>query len=285
MLKNIKTISMTIDYIETHLQEKLELDAVADAVHYSKYHLHRMFTNIAGMTIHDYIQRRRLSEAAKLLVCSNTPILDIALLAGYNSQQSFTDVFKAMYKRSPHQYRTEQIFYPLQLRYTLNENPSMEEIQWRKRIVLAKHDDIPLWMDLVHLVIDGFPYLDEQDYLKQLHSCIEQRQAFILKDTDIAIGVMAFCAKTGRIDFLGVHPQYKKQSITKAFLQKISSELIPPATSITITTFREGDKADTGYRDSLKCLGFAEAELLTEFGYPTQRLVLSMDLPQGMDHA
>ena len=43
---------------------------------------------------------------------------------------------------------------------------------------------------------------------------------------------------------------------------------------ISVTTFREGDKADTGYRKAYKELGFAEAELLVEFGYPTQKLVL-----------
>ena len=47
--------------------------------------------------------------------------------------------------------------------------------------------------------------------------------------------------------------------------------------SISITTFREGDKADTGYRDAYLNLGFAEAELLTEFGYPTQRLILAKE--------
>lgn len=46
---------------------------------------------------------------------------------------------------------------------------------------------------------------------------------------------------------------------------------------ISITTFREGDRADTGYRKALKELGFAEAELLTEFGYPTQKMVLAKE--------
>lgn len=44
--------------------------------------------------------------------------------------------------------------------------------------------------------------------------------------------------------------------------------------NISVTTFRKGDKADTGYRKAYKELGFAEAELLVEFGYPTQKLVL-----------
>ena len=37
---------------------------------------------------------------------------------------------------------------------------------------------------------------------------------------------------------------------------------------ISITTYREGDRADTGHRREIKNLGFAEAELLVEFGYP-----------------
>jgi hypothetical protein len=43
---------------------------------------------------------------------------------------------------------------------------------------------------------------------------------------------------------------------------------------ISVTTFRKGDKADPGYREIFQKLGFAEAELLVEFGYPTQRFVL-----------
>lgn len=43
---------------------------------------------------------------------------------------------------------------------------------------------------------------------------------------------------------------------------------------ISITTFREGDRADTGHRREIKGLGFAEAELLIEYGYPTQRFIL-----------
>ena len=49
-----------------------------------------------------------------------------------------------------------------------------------------------------------------------------------------------------------------------------------------MTTYREGDKADTGHRKLLKHLGFAERELLIEFGYPTQRFVISPKEKEGM---
>ena len=41
-----------------------------------------------------------------------------------------------------------------------------------------------------------------------------------------------------------------------------------------MTTYREGDRADIGHRELLKNLGFAEKELLIEYGYPTQRFVI-----------
>ena len=111
----IYNIEKVIDFIENNLNGKLDLETVANAVHYSKYHIHRMFTDVVGMTIHDYALRRQLTEAAKLLVFSDKAIIDIALICGYESQQAFTVAFKAMYKLPPAEYREMQEFYPLQL--------------------------------------------------------------------------------------------------------------------------------------------------------------------------
>ncbi len=76
-----------------------------------------MFSKTLGMTLHDYQRRRQLTEAAKLLVFSQKPILDIALLSGYESRQAFNSIFKSMYKLPPNKYREEERFYPLQLKY------------------------------------------------------------------------------------------------------------------------------------------------------------------------
>lgn len=284
MTGNTQNVIAAIDYIESHLYEKPDLEAVAEAVHYSKYYLHRMFTDTVGLTIQTYAQRRRLTEAAKLLVFSDKPILEIALAAGYESQQSFTDIFRAMYKKPPHQYRAEEEFYPLQLRYVLNENPAKsEESCWQQEITYATDADIPEWMKLVRLVIDGFPHLDEKSYVEKLQEYIRNRRALILKDESTAIGIMAFHERAGSIDFLGVHPQYRKKGIAKAFCEKALHELAY-SEIITVTTFREGDKADTGYREVFKKIGFAEAELLVEFGYPTQRFILKKDETEGRGH-
>jgi GNAT superfamily N-acetyltransferase len=225
-----------------------------------------------GLTIHDYIQRRKLTEAAKLLVFSKKTILEIALTAGYESQQAFTNIFKAMYKQPPAQYREKEEFYPLQLEFVPVRKLTHMEIN-KSMIHFAQPEDIPDWMTLVRLVIDGYPHLEEKFYIEQLTRCIAEHRALILRNGNDVIGAMAFSYTTGSIDFLGVHPQYRHQGVTKAFLDKLMDEL-PRGEKISITTFRAHDKADTGYRDEYKQLGFAESELLTEFGYPTQRFVL-----------
>ncbi len=120
---DIDNIVAIVAYIKGHLQENLDLDKVAAGIHYSQFHLHRMFAQITGITIHDYIRWRKLTEAERSLAFSKKPILEIALAAGYEGQQAFTGIFKSMYKRTPIEYKRNQKFYPLQLAFGLNRNP------------------------------------------------------------------------------------------------------------------------------------------------------------------
>lgn len=272
MKDHVVNIETVIDYIETHLDGKIDLEQVSEAVHYSKYHLHRMFTNTVGMTIHDYVQRRQLTEAAKLLVFSDKPIIEITFICGYESQQSFSSAFKSMYKIPPAEYRDNGTFYPLQLRFTLHRN-MVNRVFTKDDIRFAERADLPAWMNLMRLVIDGYPVMNETDYSNAITKCIDEKRALVLKHGNILIGAMAFSNQSGCIDFLGIHPQYRNKGIQKLFLDALLETYLP-GQEIYTTTFREGDKADIGHRDLLKQLGFAERELLMEFGYPTQRFVL-----------
>ena len=125
MDNNLRSITHIVDYIETHLEEKLDLDSLAQEIGYSKYHLHRMFSGIVGFTIHSYVQRRRLTEAARLLAFTDKPIMEIALLAGYETQQSFSVAFRALFDCSPQALRKKRDFYPLQLKFIVNGNKQL----------------------------------------------------------------------------------------------------------------------------------------------------------------
>lgn len=120
MKTNLETIQDIVFYMEGHLEERLDLDSLCRVAGYSRYHLSRMFSAVAGFSVHTYIRRRRLTEAARLLVFTDKPVMEIALLAGYETQQSFTVGFKAMYKCSPLAYRRKREFCPLQLTLTVD---------------------------------------------------------------------------------------------------------------------------------------------------------------------
>lgn len=269
--RNVESIEAVIEYIETHLDGRLDLEQMAQAAHYSKYHLHRMFTETVGMTLHDYVQRRQLTEAAKLLVFSGKPILEIALMCGYESQQAFTAAFRAMYKIPPAEFRLNRVFYPLQLRFSLHPQAKGKAFSV-KEIRLATKADLPAWMELMRMVIDGYPVMDENDYRNAICACMENQTALVLYDEQRLVGAMAFSASSGCIDFLGIHPQYRRQGLQQLFLDALLEQYLP-GREISMTTYREGDKADVGHREALRQLGFAERELLVEFGYPTQRFV------------
>ena len=84
---------------------------------------------------------------------------------------------------------------------------------------------------------------------------------------------MMLSDKEGNIDFLGIHPLFRNWGIAHALLTEAMSGL-SAHDEISITTYREGDKADTGHRSALKKLGFADGDLLVEFGYPTQKMTI-----------
>ena len=270
--RRLQSVRAVIDFIETHLDGRLNLERTAAAVHYSKYHLHRTFTAVTGMTIHDYAVRRQLTEGARLLAESDRPVLEIALSCGYESQQAFTAAFKEMYKLPPARYRAQGVFYPLQLPLCLEEQGNLSELSGQ-RIRLSKETDIPAWLELARQCVDGYPCLDERDYLRWLRKSIREGQALILKNGDTVLGALGFSRETGNIDFLGIPPQHRKWGVAELFLRELADRYLP-GREISMTTYREHDRADTGWRACLKRLGFEEREKLVEFGYPTQRFVL-----------
>ena len=71
-------IKKVASYIDRHIEEDLSLDKIAEALNYSKFYIARTFTEETGCTIYKYIQGRRLTLAAKKLVETTEPIIEIA---------------------------------------------------------------------------------------------------------------------------------------------------------------------------------------------------------------
>ncbi|MBO1581733.1 helix-turn-helix transcriptional regulator [Bacillus sp. XF8] len=99
-------------YIEEHLDEELTTERVASYSAISMYHFHRIFQSYLGMSVTEYIRKRRLTHAAQVLVMTERSVLDIAVQYGFSSQEAFTRSFKRMFHLPPKRYRTYfQSFY------------------------------------------------------------------------------------------------------------------------------------------------------------------------------
>ncbi|ETS30479.1 MULTISPECIES: helix-turn-helix domain-containing protein [Photorhabdus] len=96
-----------VRWLETQLQrnEGIKIDTIANRSGYSKWHLQRVFKEVKGCTLGEYVRKRRLHEAAKSLREENLPILDIALQYGFSSQATFTRIFKKHFNTTPARFR------------------------------------------------------------------------------------------------------------------------------------------------------------------------------------
>lgn len=103
-----------LDMIDAILRqiEETDDDGVQALTGISSYSLH-CFARETGFSPGEYRLLRRLSESAQLLAKTDVPILDIALSAGYESQQAFSDAFTRRYALSPGRFRRNRCFYPL----------------------------------------------------------------------------------------------------------------------------------------------------------------------------
>ena len=111
-------IEKVISYINSHIDEALSLDKIAKELNYSKFYKARTFAEKTGCTVYKYIQGQRLTQAARKLVETSKPIVEIAYEAQYNSQQAFTLAFGRLYQCTPQTYRKQGVFYPKQTQIT-----------------------------------------------------------------------------------------------------------------------------------------------------------------------
>ncbi|MGK3143822.1 superoxide response transcriptional regulator SoxS [Pantoea sp. C2G6] len=92
-------------WIDENLDKSLSIDEVAAKSGYSKWHLQRMFRTVTKQTLGGYIRERRLTLAAEALCQTQRPVFDIAMQYGYDSQQTFSRVFRRQFSQTPTAYR------------------------------------------------------------------------------------------------------------------------------------------------------------------------------------
>lgn len=102
----IQTVVDQIDCcIKTEDDEKVTLSTLSKKLGYSEYYTSRMFHNISGMTLKDYIRNRKLAFALKEVRDTENKILDIAMKYGFSSNEAFTRAFRNAFGVTPCAFR------------------------------------------------------------------------------------------------------------------------------------------------------------------------------------
>lgn len=101
-------LQRVLDHIEAHLGDDLSVDVLSGVAAFSKFHFHRQFTAVVGMSVAKYVQGLRLRRAAhKLAFRDGESILDIALDCGYEGPEAFARAFKKTFSQTPSDYRRQ----------------------------------------------------------------------------------------------------------------------------------------------------------------------------------
>ncbi|KUF18927.1 AraC family transcriptional regulator [Streptomyces silvensis] len=94
-------LNQTMEHIEDHLDQVVDVAELARRAATSEYHLRRMFSALAGMPLSEYIRRRRLTVAGAAVLAGRESLLDIAVRYGYGSGEAFARAFRAMHGVGP----------------------------------------------------------------------------------------------------------------------------------------------------------------------------------------
>lgn len=126
----VKRLNQSMNYIEEHLTGEIDFEQLGRIACCSTYHYQRMFTYMAGITLAEYIRRRKMSLAAVDLQGGNEKIIDVAEKYGYHSPTAFNRAFQAFHGIAPSTVKNEGVsiksFSPIVFRITVKGATEMK---------------------------------------------------------------------------------------------------------------------------------------------------------------
>lgn len=103
----VEKLNQSMNYIEEHLTDEIDYEQLGRIACCSAYHYQRMFTYMAGITLAEYIRRRKMSLAAVDLQGGEARIIDIAEKYGYRSPTAFNRAFQSFHGIAPSSVKNE----------------------------------------------------------------------------------------------------------------------------------------------------------------------------------
>lgn len=97
----LKRLGAAIDYIEENLDKEISYDEAAHIACCSTYYFQRIFSYVSGVSLSEYIRRRKMTQAAFELQRTDNKVIDVAHKYGYSSPTSFNRAFQSVHGIAP----------------------------------------------------------------------------------------------------------------------------------------------------------------------------------------
>jgi AraC family transcriptional regulator len=124
-------LKRVVEYVDQHLSAKITLAELAAVAGLSRMHFASQFRAATNLRPHEFALRRRILRAEQLLQNTTTPIVEIALTVGFQTQAHFTTIFKRFVGSTPNRWRA------------INQMPTAHESRNGKAVDIAAAGDKP----------------------------------------------------------------------------------------------------------------------------------------------
>lgn len=125
----IEGMNAAVNYMEEHILDEISYDELGRLAGCSPFHFQRIFTYLGGVTLTEYIRRRRMSLAAVELTDKNVKVIDVAMKYGYNSPTAFSRAFQSVHGILPTDAKEEgalvKSFPPIRFQMTVKGTNAM----------------------------------------------------------------------------------------------------------------------------------------------------------------
>lgn len=154
-MQQLQILAKALEYIEAHLCDAVKTEEIAEYCYCSKSSLEKIFRCLNQISVHDYIVRRKMSLAGKMLLEKpEWTILDVAVAFGFSSNEAFTRSFRQVWNVTPSEFRKNSsangsdhttILFPQYTGYTeieMKSNVESGDDRMRKNVDISELYDL-----------------------------------------------------------------------------------------------------------------------------------------------
>lgn len=140
-MDKLQLLASALSFIEEKLLENINTEDIAAHCYCSRSSIEKLFRNVNNISVHDYMVRRKMVIAARILRSGDeTNLLNLALSLGYNSNEAFTRAFKQVWNCNPSEFVDRYCFTELFPRFS--STPLKGEFSMKKNVDISELYDL-----------------------------------------------------------------------------------------------------------------------------------------------